>query len=59
MIRGLQGVEVLVGESEGAGDWYSQYHRCLASLPAFFGGYLGGYIQCFIRRDDYDAETCG
>jgi len=29
MIRGLQnqGVEVLMGENEGAADWYSQYHR--------------------------------
>merc|ERR1711865_976832 len=27
MMRGLQGVEVLVGEGEGAEDWYSQYHR--------------------------------
>jgi len=27
MIRGLQGVEALVGEGEGSQDWYSQYHR--------------------------------
>lgn len=27
MITGLKGVETLVGEGEGAEDWYSQYHR--------------------------------
>jgi hypothetical protein len=27
MIRGLQGVEVLIGEGEATEDWYAQYHR--------------------------------
>merc|ERR1719487_914263 len=27
MLRGLQGVEELIGESEKADSWYSQYHR--------------------------------
>ena len=34
MITGLKGVETLVGEGEGAEDWYSQYHRCVVSLIA-------------------------
>lgn len=30
MLRGLQGVEELIGESEKADSWYSQYHRWVA-----------------------------